>query len=121
MQIFIIIREILATPALLVGIVTLLGLLLQKKSIDHIVKGTVLAVVGFVLLSVGTDFLQKGPLNDFGVLFNYDFHIQGVIPNVEAIASLGIAKYAVTVSQVMFFGMFANIIMARFGPFPYIF
>lgn len=121
MQYLIMIREVLATPALLVGLVTLIGLLLQKKSIDHVVKGTVTAVVGFVLLSEGSDFLQNGALKDFGVLFNYDFHIQGVVPNMEAISSLGIAKYATEVSMIMFFGMLANILMARLGPFPYIF
>lgn len=121
MQVLITIREILATPEILVGVVVLVGLLLQKKSADHIIKGTVTAIVGFVLLSAGSTLLQNGALKDFGTLFNYDFHIQGVIPNMEAISSLGITKYAVEVSLVMFFGMLANIFMARFGPFHYIF
>lgn len=121
MQILIVIREVLSTPALFVGLVTLFGLLLQKKSIDHVIKGTSIAIIGFVLLSAGSDFLQNGALKDFGVLFNYDFHIQGVIPNMEAIASIGMAEYATQISQIMLFGMIANIIMARFGPFRYIF
>ena len=121
MQILILIREVISSPALLVGGVTLLGLLLQRKTIDHVIKGTVTAIVGFVLLSAGTNFLQNGALKDFGVLFNYDFNIQGVIPNMEAMASLGIAQYAVEVPMVMFWGMVTNIIMARFGPFHYIF
>lgn len=121
MQILVIIREVLATPALLVGFVTLVGLLLQKKPVDHIVKGTVTAIVGFVLLSAGSEYLQNGPLKDFGILFRYVFHIQGVIPNMEAISSLGITKYATEVSEIMLFGMFMNLIMARFGPFRYIF
>lgn len=115
------IREILSTPALLVGAVVLFGLILQKKPIEQIVKGTVTAIVGFVLLSEGSSFLQTGALKDFGVLFNYDFHIQGVIPNMEAVSSMGIAKYATDVSLIMFFGMIANLVMARFGPFHYIF
>lgn len=121
MQVLITIREILATPEILVGVVVLIGLLLQKKSVDHIIKGTVTAIVGFVLLSAGSTLLQNGALKDFGTLFNYDFHIQGVIPNMEAISSLGITRYAIEVSLIMFFGMLANIFMARFGPFHYIF
>lgn len=121
MQFLIVIREILASPTFLVGMATLIGLLLQKKPIDHIVKGTVIAIVGFVLLSAGSNLLQEGPLKDFSVLFTHDFHIQGVIPNMEAISSLGITQYASTVSEVMFLGMLANLVMARFGPFPYIF
>ena len=121
MQMLLIIREILATPALLVALVVLVGLIVQKKSVDHIIKGTATTVVGFALLSVGSEFLQNGALKDFGELFNYDFHIQGVIPNMEAVASLGIAQYAAVVSEMMFLGMIANLIMARFGPFHYIF
>ncbi len=121
MQILRIIQEILATPALLVGVIVLAGLVLQKKPADHVVKGTVTAVVGFVLLSVGSEFLKSGALKDFGELFNYDFHIQGIIPNMEAVASLGITKYAAMVSEIMVLGMLANLIMARFGPFHYIF
>lgn len=121
MQIFTILRNILATPALLVGLVTFLGLLLQKKSFDHMIKGTVITVVGIVLLSAGSDFLSDGALKDFGVLFNYVFHIQGVVPNMEAVASLGIARYTMEVSIVLFLGMIANLIMARFGPTGYLF
>ena len=121
MQILRIIQEILATPALLVGVIVLAGLVLQKKPTDHVVKGTITAIVGFVLLSVGSEFLKSGALKDFGELFNYDFHIQGIIPNMEAVASLGITKYAAMVSEIMVLGMLTNLIMARFGPFHYIF
>lgn len=120
-QMLITIRDILSTPALLVGVVVLFGLLLQKKPIEQVIKGTVTAIVGFVLLSEGSSFLQTGALKDFGVLFNYDFHIQGVVPNMEAVSSIGIAKYATDVSLIMFFGMIANMVMERFGPFHYIF
>lgn len=120
-QMLITIRDILSTPALLVGVVVLFGLLLQKKPVEQVIKGTVTAIVGFVLLSEGSSFLQTGALKDFGVLFNYDFHIQGVVPNMEAVSSMGIAKYATDVSLIMFFGMIANMVMARFGPFHYIF
>ena len=51
------VREILSTPALLVGLFTLIGLLIQKKSIDHVIKGTVTAIVGFVLLDAGSQLL----------------------------------------------------------------
>ena len=121
MQILSIVREILSTPALLVGLVVLFGLLLQKKPVDHVIKGTATAVIGFVLLTAGSIMLQNGALKDFSVLFQYDFHIQGVIPNMEAVSSLGIAEYATTVSMMMFFGMIANIVVARYSRFHYVF
>ena len=121
MQILISIREFLATPALIVGLVTLLGLVLQKKPLEQIVKGVVTAIIGFVILDMGADFLQNEPLYDFGILFNFVFHIQGIVPNMEAVSSIGISQFASEISMVMLFGMIANLIMAKFGPFHYIF
>ena len=66
MQFLSIILNILATPAILVGLVALLGLILQKKPIEEVVKGTVKSIVGFLVLTAGASFLQSGSLNDFG-------------------------------------------------------
>ena len=121
MQMLQTIREILATPAILVGFIVLVGLVLQKKPVDHVIKGTVTALVGFVMLSVGSEFLQNGALKDFGELFQYDFHIRGVIPNMEVVSAFGIQEYATTVSEMMILGMAVNLLLAKFGPRPYIF
>ena len=43
--------NILSTPAILVGLLSLIGLALQKKPIEEIVKGTVKTIVGFLVLS----------------------------------------------------------------------
>ena len=40
---------------------------------------------------------------------------------MEAVSSLGIRFYAMEVSTMMFLGMITNLILARFGRFPYIF
>ena len=50
--------NILSTPAILVGLLSLVGLALQKKPIEEIVKGTVKTIVGFLVLSAGASFLQ---------------------------------------------------------------
>lgn len=115
------VREILSTPALLVGLFTLIGLLIQKKSIDHVIKGTVTAIVGFVLLDAGSQLLQNGALADFGRLFEYDFNLQGVVPNMEAVSSLGISEHATMISVIMLLGMIFNIILARLSAYRYIF
>ena len=121
MQFLSIILNILATPAILVGLVALLGLILQKKPIEEVVKGTVKTIVGFLVLTAGASFLQSGSLNDFGTLFNYAFGIQGVVPNNEAIVSLGLQQFASETALIMCLGMVANIVMARFSRLNYIF
>ena len=85
------------------------------------IKGTVTTIVGFVLLTIGADFLQNGTLKDFGVLFNLDFNIQGVVPNMEAVGAISTSQYASEVTMIMFWGMLANLVIARFGALPYIF
>ena len=50
--------NVLSTPAILVGLVALLGLVLQKKPIEELVKGTLKTIVGFLVLSAGASFLE---------------------------------------------------------------
>ena len=96
--------NILSTPAILVGLISLFGLILQKKPVEDVVKGTVKTIVGFLVLTAGSSFLQTGSLNDFGVIFNYAFNMQGVVPNNEAIVSLGLADFASDTAYIMCIG-----------------
>ena len=54
--------NILSTPAILVGLISLFGLILQKKPVEDVVKGTVKTIVGFLVLTAGSSFLQTGSL-----------------------------------------------------------
>ena len=113
--------NILSTPAILVGLMSLLGLALQRKPIEDIIKGTVKTIVGFLVLTAGSSFLQTGSLNAFGDLFNYAFSMQGVVPNNEAIVSLALKDFATDTAYIMCLGMIFNIVMARFSRMHYIF
>ena len=57
--------NVLSTHAILVGLVALLGLVLQKKPIEELVKGTLKTIVGFLVLFAGASFLQSGSLLAF--------------------------------------------------------
>lgn len=76
-----ILQELLSTPSILVGIMAMVGLILQKKPVEDVIKGTIKTIVGFLVLSAGSAFLQSGSLNDFGTLFNFAFNVSGVVPN----------------------------------------
>lgn len=121
MQILLFFQEILSTPAILVGLMALIGLLLQKKSAPDIVRGTIKTIVGFLVLGAGADFLQTSSLNDFGVIFNYAFNLNGVVPNNEAIVTTALVDYAKDTAWIMMFGMIANIVIARLSRLKYIF
>lgn len=113
--------NILSTPSILVGLMAMLGLILQKKPIEQVIKGTCKTIVGFIVLTAGASFLQSGSLNAFGDLFNYAFNMQGVVPNNEAIVSLGLKDFANATAYIMCIGMIANIVLARFSRLNYIF
>ncbi|HPW52943.1 MAG TPA: PTS ascorbate transporter subunit IIC [Erysipelotrichaceae bacterium] len=115
------ILNILATPAMLVGIMALVGLVLQGKPIEDVVRGTVKTIVGFLVLSAGAGFLTGGSLNAFGELFNYAFNMQGVVPNNEAVVALALKDFGLATSYIMVLGLVLNVVLARFSKLNFIF
>ncbi|MDI9540275.1 MAG: PTS ascorbate transporter subunit IIC [Bacillota bacterium] len=115
------ILNILATPAMLVGIMALVGLVLQGKPVEDVVRGTVKTIVGFLVLSAGAGFLTGGSLNAFGDLFNYAFNMQGVVPNNEAVVALALEEFGLATSYIMVIGLVLNVVLARFSDLNFIF
>lgn len=60
--------DIVSTPAILVALIAIVGLLLQKKPAPDIVKGGIKTFVGFLVVSGGAGIVQ-GSLNPFGTMF----------------------------------------------------
>lgn len=121
MSIFLeVIQEILSTPAILVGLIALIGLLAQKKPVEDVIKGTIKTILGFIVLGAGADVIV-GSLEHFGTIFNFAFNVQGVVPNNEAIVSLALDDFAQATALIMALGMVMNIILARFSKLKYIF
>ncbi len=114
------ILDILKVPSILVGLIALIGLLTQKKSLPDVIKGTVKTILGFIVLGGGAGVLV-GSLNPLGGMFEHAFNVQGIIPNNEAIVSMAIEKYGTATALIMAFGMVANILVARFTRVKYIF
>ncbi|MGJ7922244.1 PTS ascorbate transporter subunit IIC [Neobacillus sp. LXY-4] len=115
-----IMKDILGTPAILVGLFALLGLTLQKKGTADVISGTLKTIMGFVILGGGAGILI-GSLDIFGKMFEKAFNIQGVIPNNEAIVAIAQQTFGKETAMIMLFGMVVNILIARFTPFKYIF
>jgi PTS system ascorbate-specific IIC component len=115
-----IVLDVLSTPAILVGLIAMVGLILQKKPVSDIIKGTIKTILGFVVLAGGAGIIVAS-LSHLGSMFQAGFKDQGVIPNNEAIVALALKTYGTRVALVMFFGMVANMIIARVTPLKYIF
>ncbi|WP_408010282.1 PTS ascorbate transporter subunit IIC [Pseudalkalibacillus sp. A8] len=115
-----IMNDILGTPAILVGLFALIGLLVQRKNSGDVVSGTLKTVLGFVILGAGAGVLVQS-LDKFSNMFNEAFSVGGVIPNNEAIVALAQESFGTETAMIMLFGMIVNILLARFTPFKYIF
>ena len=81
------ILDIVSTPAILVALIAILGLVLQKKKLPDIIKGGIKTFVGFLVVSGGAGIVQNS-LNPFGTMFEHAFHLSGVVPNNEAIVAV---------------------------------
>lgn len=112
--------DVLKVPAILVGLIALIGLIAQKKSVPDTIQGTIKTILGFLVLSGGAALLVTS-LDPLGGIFKSAFHIQGVIPNNEAIVSIAMKKFGEATAFIMAFGMVSNILIARFTRFKYIF
>ncbi|ENE0215363.1 PTS ascorbate transporter subunit IIC [Escherichia coli] len=112
--------DVLSEPAVLVGLIALIGLIAQKKPVTECIKGTVKTIMGFVILGAGAG-LVVSSLSDFANTFQYAFGIQGVVPNNEAIVSVAQKSFGKEMAMIMFFAMVINIMIARFTPWKFIF
>jgi len=114
------VSDVLSVPAVLVGLVALLGLLFQKKPASDVISGTLKSILGFVILSGGATMLQ-GALNYMGPLLEVGFGIRGVVPNNEAVVAIAQQTLGAQTALIMVFGLVANLVFARITPFKYIF
>lgn len=114
------ILDFLSVPAVLIGLVSFIGLVAQKKGISDVVKGTVKTVMGVLVLGGGAN-LVVSALGHFGNMFQYGFGITGVVPHNEAVVGLALEEFGTQTALIMAFGMVANVVIARFTPLKFIF
>lgn len=115
--------EVFTTPAIMLGFVALLGLLLQRKSASECITGTFKTILGVLILSSGAGVIVQS-LGPFSDLFTKAFNLTGIVPFDEAVTGAVIQKIAVvakTSSLIIAFGFLVNLLVARITPFKYIF
>jgi PTS system ascorbate-specific IIC component len=112
--------SIVQTPALLVGLLAVLGLVLQKKKGTAVVQGGIKTFAGFLILTGGAGILCAS-LDPFAKMFQFALNVQGVVPSNEAVVAIALVQYGSLTALIMFVGMMVNILLARFTRFKYIF
>ena len=48
-----IVRDFLLEPVILIGVIVFIGLVLQRKGFEVVVKGTLKAMIGFMIMQTG--------------------------------------------------------------------
>lgn len=110
-------ENILKNAPILLGIIAMLGLIIQRKSFSEIVKGTLTAAFGMIILNAGVNMLV-------GTIAPINAAVQAKL-GVEVSAGLSditfTAEHGGTVGLAMFFGLIIHLLIARFTPVKTIF
>lgn len=107
-------------PAIIIGLIALIGLVALKRPFSKVLTGTFKTVIGFLVLSAGGGIIS-GALGTLGPAFENAFGVQGVIPTNEAVIGEAERLFGTEMSLIMAFGFLVNIIIARFTATKYIF
>lgn len=109
---------------LIMGLIVLVGLLIQKKCAGDVIKGVVKAIVGVMILKQGSTLLQAAYRPVMNIL-NKAFNITGVVTEnyagMAAINSNLIETVLSVVPIVMLIGFLFNLAFARLSPLKYVF
>lgn len=108
------------TPAILLGLIVLIGLLLQKKTASQTISGTFKAIIGFLIIDAGAGVIVQA-LQVFEPLWKEVFNL-GDQELGEFMGQKDFnAQYGSAVALAMTLGFVINVLLAKFTPIKYIY
>jgi len=114
------VTSFLSTPAFIIGLVALVGLIAMRRAASDVVKGTLKTILGFMILQAGAGIIV-GALIPFSQMFEDAFGLEGVIAEDNAIAAAVQSVLSLETSLILVFGFLLNLLLARVSPLKYIF
>lgn len=112
-------NNILRNPPVLLGLIAAIGLLLQRKGIADIIKGSLTAAFGMFILDTGVGLLV-GAIAPINSAFQ-SVVAEGAVIGEELSDVTFTASYGGDVGLAMFIGLILHLLIARFTPFKTIF
>ncbi|HBF39461.1 MAG TPA: PTS ascorbate transporter subunit IIC [Firmicutes bacterium] len=114
------INQIFREASLFLGIIALVGLLLQRKSVSDIMKGTFKTIIGVIILTQGTSILcnSMGPLSN---AFTSLFKMNSTAPLNPIGTDKFIAQFGSQIGIAMLLAFLINVLIAKFTKIKNIF
>jgi len=114
--------NIFSQPALLVGLIAMVGLIAQGKAFSGVVTGTLKTAVGFLIMAKGADIVVDALLK-FTPILQAAFNMEKSLFDAFGGAGLGtlMANHGSTAALIMTFGFLLHVLLARFTKAKYIY
>ncbi|AWX46682.1 PTS ascorbate transporter subunit IIC [Enterococcus faecium] len=110
-------EHILKNPPVLLGLIAMLGLIIQRKSFSETIKGALTAAFGMVALTAEVNMLV-GTISPINVAVQTQLGVE-VTEGLSDVTFT--AEYGGTVGLAMFLGLVIHLLIARFTPVKTIF
>ncbi|MGX6428593.1 PTS ascorbate transporter subunit IIC [Levilactobacillus yonginensis] len=109
--------QVLSNETIFLGLVALVGLLLQRKKFPQVIDGTVKTVIGLTVLSSGAGILISS-LSPVVTKLNSTLHVKGVLPTNDAVFGVVLRFSTIAKDTVITFllAFFLHLILVRITP-----
>jgi ascorbate PTS system EIIC component len=127
MEVYKFLLALITTPAFVLGLIALIGLIAQGKNAGEVLSGTIKTILGLLIMSVGIGALitalipiQKMfevgiPAAGFETFVTFDEAV------VSAVQDTNVGQLGAAIAWTMLFGYVIHVILARITPFRYIY
>ena len=110
------INEVFVQAPIFLGVIALVGLLLQKRSGRDVLEGTIKVIVGIVILNAGIG-VFLGSLLPLTTLLNSSFGVTGVLPDCFGPFGVAMQTMAIPISLAFVLAFIVHLVLVRFIPF----
>lgn len=97
------------------GLIAMIGLLLQKKKVNEVVDGVIKTIIGLLVITVGSSTLL-GSMGPIITKLNSSLNIKGVLPANEAAFSVGMKTLANSITMTFLIGFILHIALVAIIP-----
>lgn len=112
--------EFFGTPVIVLGLVALIGLIAQRKTVAEIFVGTLKTMLGFLVMLAGITTLVSalGPISE---MFFTAYGLEGFFPQDEAVVAAVASVLGRQTALILGGGFILNVVLARITPWKYIY